>query len=123
MRKQINKRKFGRPASQRKALMRTLSAELFLRGKIKTTEAKAKELRSVAEKYITKAKQGTLASRRNLLRFLPASAVKKLISEIAPGSKERHGGYTRIFKLGQRDRDGAKMAIIELVKSQAPSTK
>ncbi len=116
MRKLKQGRKFGRPASQRKALLKGLSAALFLREKIKTTEAKAKELKIVAEKQITRAKKGDLSSRRRLLRFLPKSVAKKLVDEIAPRYKQRPGGYLRIIKLGQRQSDGAKMAIIELVK-------
>ena len=116
MRKLKKGRKFSRPRSQRKALIKNLSAELFLREKIKTTEAKAKELRSFAEKSISRAKKGDLASRRYLLRFFSKNIVKKLIDEIAPEYKERPGGYTQIVKLGPRESDGAKMAIIKLVK-------
>ena len=96
--------------------MKTLARELFLRERIKTTEAKAKELRSFAEKFITKAKVNNLARRRYLLRFFQKEVVKKLIEELGPRYKERPGGYTRIIKLGQRKSDGAKIAIIELVK-------
>lgn len=97
--------------------MKNLAASLFLRGKIKTTEAKAKETKSLAEKCISRARKGDLAARRRLLEFLPQNAVKKLVDEIAPRYKERPGGYTRVIKLGPRKSDGAKMAIIELVKS------
>ena len=84
--------------------------------KIKTTEAKAKELRSVAEKMITKAKNVNLANRRILAENLTPEMTKKIIDQIAPRYIERHGGYTRVIKLGPRNSDGAKMAIIELLK-------
>lgn len=96
--------------------MKSLVRELFLREKIKTTEAKAKETRMLAEKFITRAKKGDLPARRYLLRFVSEKIAKKLIDEIAPRYKTRPGGYTRIVKLGPRKSDGAKMAIIELVK-------
>lgn len=116
MRKLNKGRMLSRPKSQRKALLRTLATSLFLHEKIKTTEAKAKELRSVAEKFITKAKKNDIFSRRILSRDLSAATVKKLVDEIAPKYSERHGGYTRIIKLGPRHSDGAKIVIIELVK-------
>lgn len=116
MRKLIKGRKFSRTKSQREALMNSLAEELFLREKIKTTEAKAKELRPFAEKCITRAKKGDLTARRYLLRHFSEKAVKKLIAETAPRYKSRPGGYTRIIKLGPRKAEGAKMAIIELVK-------
>ena len=84
--------------------------------KIKTTEAKAKELRITAENFITKAKNGKIQDRRLLAQELAPKIVKKIIEEIAPKYKERNGGYTRIIKLGPRPSDGAKMVIIELVK-------
>ena len=80
------------------------------------TEAKAKELRSIAEKMITKAKDATLANRRLLARELTPKLTKKIIEDIAPKYTGRAGGYTRIIKLGPRISDGAKMVIIELVK-------
>lgn len=88
---------------------------MILKERVKTTEAKAKELRPYLEKMITRAKKGGLVSRRFLARFFSKEVVKKLIEEIAPRYKERPGGYTRIIKLGPRRPDGAKMAIIELV--------
>ena len=116
MRKLNKGRMLSRPKNQRKALLRTLAVSLFLRERIKTTEAKAKELRRVAEKLITKAKKNNVFSRRILMRDLNPATVKKLVNEIAPKYQERRGGYTRIIKLGPRHSDGAKMAIIELVK-------
>ena len=92
-----------------------MATSLFLHGKIKTTEAKAKELRSVAEKFITRAKDNNIANRRVLAKELSSATVKKLFGEIAPKYIERQGGYTRIMKLGPRKSDSASMAIIELV--------
>ncbi len=116
MRKRKKGRKFHRPKAQREALLKGLAVQLFSREKIKTTEAKAKELKRFAEKFITKSKKGGLAQRRYLLRFFPKNIVKKLIEEIGPRYKEKKGGYTRVIKLGPRKSDGAKMAIIELIK-------
>lgn len=113
----LNKgRKFSRKIGPRKALLRVLVNNFLLHEKIKTTEAKAKELRIIAEKMITKAKDGNLANRRLLAQNLTPKMTKKIIEEIAPQYKDRQGGYTRIMKLGPRNSDGAKMAIIELVK-------
>ncbi len=106
----------SRPHSQRKALLKSLATSLFLHGKIQTTEAKAKELRSVAEKYITRARDNKISNRRVLAAGLSFGIVKKLVDEIAPQYAARQGGYTRIIKLGSRKSDGAKMVIIELVK-------
>ncbi|OGZ17407.1 MAG: 50S ribosomal protein L17 [Candidatus Nealsonbacteria bacterium RBG_13_36_15] len=116
MRKRKRGRKFSRKRDQRKALLKGLGRELLLKEKIKTTEAKAKELRGIVERFITKAKRGDLHSRRLLLKSLSSQVVKKLIKDIAPRYKERKGGYTRILKLGLRESDKARMAIIELVK-------
>ncbi len=109
-------RKFGRGRNQRKALIRSLVRELFVHGKIETSEAKAKEIRPYAEDFITKAKVDTVASRRDVLRRMANNdIVGKLFAEIAPKYKERAGGYTRIIKTGPRLTDGSRMAIIELV--------
>jgi large subunit ribosomal protein L17 len=116
MRHQKKGRKFGRKRDQRKALLKTLAANLILKEKITTTEAKAKEVRPFVEKLITKSKNNNLATVRYLARYLPAKVLKKIIVEIGPRYQTRAGGYTRITKLGPRQIDGAKMAIIELVK-------
>ncbi len=116
MRKRKCGRKLSRKRNQRKALLKALANALVLKEKIKTTEAKAKEISKFTEKFITLAKKGTLSSRRLLIRFFSKKAVKKLVDEIGPRYKERKGGYTRIIKLGPRKSDGAKMAIIELIK-------
>lgn len=115
MRKRKKGRTLGRKKDQRKALLKSLARETILKGRIKTTEAKAKELRPFLEKMITRAKKGDLASIRYLARYFSKDVVRKLISEIGPRHKERPGGYTRIIKLGPREKDGAKMAIIEII--------
>lgn len=116
MRKQKQGRKFSRKRDQRAALIKSLTTELFLREKIKTSEARAKELKRVAEKFLTRSRKGDLATRRYLLRFFSKEIVKKLMQELGPRYKSRPGGYTRITKLGPRKSDGAKMAIIALLK-------
>ncbi|MDD5569300.1 MAG: 50S ribosomal protein L17 [Candidatus Pacebacteria bacterium] len=115
MKKLQKGRKLHRERDQRKALLKTMSTSLILKGKIKTTQAKAKELSKFIEKKITKAKKGDLAARRYLAQFFSAQAVKKLVGEIAPKYIERKGGYTRVIKAGQRKSDSSQMAIIELV--------
>ncbi len=117
MKKKRRKTKsFHRKKDQREALMRGLVRSLFIHEKIKTTEAKAKELRKLSERLISKGKKNDLAARRYLARYLDRSTVKKAFETIIPRYKERNGGYTRIYKLGSRENDGAKMVIIELVK-------
>lgn len=115
MKKRKKGRKLSRKKDRRKALLKILAGEFFLREKIKTTLAKAKELSSFAEKRITIAKIGDLNSQRSLARYFSKPIVKKLIKEIGPRYKDRSGGCVRIVKLGQRKSDGAKMAIIELI--------
>lgn len=116
MRKLKKGRKFSRERGQRKALIKSLTSAFILKEKIRTTEAKAKELRIFLEKYINRAKDKDLTTKRFLAKFFSPLLVKKLTEEIGPRYKERKGGYTRILKLGQRKSDGTKMAIIELVK-------
>lgn len=100
----------------RRALRRNLIAALFRHERIRTTQAKAKAIRSEAEKLITLAKRGDLHSRRQALARLPDPVmVRKLFEELAPRYAGRPGGYTRILKLGPRQGDSAPMAIIELV--------
>ena len=115
MKKLTQGRKFGRTKDQRKALLNSLARSLFLHSRITTTEAKAKELSMFAEKCITRAKKGDLASRRILVESFTKDIAKKLIEEIGPKYAERKGGYTRIIKKGPRKSDSAKIAIIELV--------
>ncbi len=111
-------RKFGRPRNQRRALLRSLAVSLIGNEKIKTTEAKAKELRPFIERLITKGRTGTLAATRLVAERLGGShknEVRKLIDDISPRFKKREGGYTRITKTGRRDSDGSKMAVIEIL--------
>jgi len=120
MQKRKKGRKLSRKRNQRRALLKSLASALILNEKIKTTEAKAKETSSFVEKQITRAikeqRVGGVQARRILAKFFPKKIIKKLVNEIAPRYKERKGGYTRIIKLGQRKLDGARMAIIELIK-------
>jgi len=108
-------RKFGREKNQRVALLKTLSHSLALEGKIKTTEAKAKELRPHIEKLITLGKKQTLASRRLLEARVGALAAKKIATDLSLRYKDRAGGYVRITKMTPRLSDGSPMAIIEFV--------
>ncbi len=112
-------RKLNRKASHRKALMRNLAASLIIHKRIKTTDAKAKELRRFIEPLITFAKQGTLHARRQVLRAIPGtygqSVTETLFNEIAPQYADRAGGYTRIVKLGFRTNDRAPVSLVELV--------
>ena len=108
-------RKFGRKRNQRVALLRSLAYSLALKGKIKTTEPKAKELRPYMEKLVTLGKKQTLASRRLLESRVGAQAARKIAGDLSKAYKERAGGYTRITKLQPRVPDGSPMAIIEFV--------
>jgi large subunit ribosomal protein L17 len=108
-------RKFGRKTNQRKALLSSLAYSLVLKGKIKTTEPKAKELRPFVEKLVTLGKKQTLASRRLLESRVGAQATKKIATELSLNYKERAGGYTRITKMNSRLTDGSPQAIIEFV--------
>lgn len=117
MRHQIAGRHLGRSTSHRKALYRNLVADLIKYEKIVTTEAKAKEIRGLAEKLITLGKKGGLHSYRQSLSFITDKKVtEKLFTELGPRYKERPGGYTRITKLEPRLGDGAPMAQLELVR-------
>jgi large subunit ribosomal protein L17 len=116
MRHNTNKRKFGREKNQRDALMRSLACNLIRDTKMRTTLAKAKELRPFVEKLITKAKVVTVASRRLVnAKIHSVDETKKLFDVVAPKYMTRNGGYTRIIKLENRDLDGSPMALIEFV--------
>jgi large subunit ribosomal protein L17 len=116
MRHQITGKKLGRHVSHRLLLYRNLVTDLLKYEKIVTTDAKAREVRKLADKVITMGKEGSLASRRRALSFLTdEKMVDKLFAELAPRYKERQGGYTRLFKLGPRPGDGAPTIKIELV--------
>lgn len=124
-------RKLGRTSSQRKALLRDLTTDLLINERIVTTEARAKEVRSTAEKMITLGKRGDLHARRQVAAYVRneiasveeqddnsvvvKSALQKLFSDLAPKYADRKGGYTRILKTAPRRGDGAPMVIIELV--------
>ena len=113
------KRQAGRILSRkkgvRKALLISIARALAQKGKIQTTAAKAREISPLFERLITKAKQDTLATRRELLRYFDTTLVRKMVEEIGPRYRDRQGGYTRITKIAVRKSDGSKMAIIELI--------
>jgi large subunit ribosomal protein L17 len=116
MRHAMRHRKLGRTSSHREALFRNQLQSLVDHERIVTTLPKAKELRPIAERLITRGKHGTLHDRRWVLRWvLSRDLVKKVFDEIAPRFRERPGGYLRIVKLGPRQGDGAEMAVLELV--------
>ena len=109
-------RKLGRTSDHRTAMLRAMVTFLFENGKIETTVTRAKEVRSMAEKYITLAKDSSLHSKRQAMAFITKeSVVNKLYNEIAPKYADRNGGYCRIVKTGPRRGDAAEMAIIELI--------
>ncbi|HLT58496.1 MAG: 50S ribosomal protein L17 [Limnochordales bacterium] len=109
-------KKLGRTSGHRRALLRHLATAVIDKGRITTTEAKAKAVRPVVEKMITLGKRGDLHARRQAAAFLTdKSVVKRLFDEVAPRYAQRQGGYTRIVKIGPRRGDAAPMSIIELV--------
>ena len=109
-------RKLSRKSAHRKALMANLASALIIHKKIKTTDAKAKELRKFIEPLVTFAKRGDLHSRRQVLkRIKHKTIVRELFENIGPHYSTRHGGYTRIVKLGFRDNDRAPVSIVEFV--------
>ena len=117
MRHQVAGRKLGRSTSHRQALYRNLVTDLLDHEKVITTEAKAKEVRGLAEKMITLGKSGGLHAYRQVLSFITVKKVAtKVFAELAPRYAERPGGYTRMVKLGPRLGDGAAMVQLELVK-------
>src|SRR5918911_2515409 len=116
MRHRRSGRKLGRAPSHRKALYANLTGALIEHGRIRTTLAKAKEVRPIAEEMITLGRRGDVAARRQALAFLRSQdVVHKLFSEVAPRFRNRPGGYSRIVKLGPRPGDAAEMAYLELV--------
>lgn len=109
-------RKLGRTSDYRKAMLRGMVTLLLEKGKIVTTVARAKEVRSAAEKMITLGKAGTLHTKRQVYGYITKEDVaKKLFDDIAPKYADKNGGYTRIIKIGPRRGDAAEMAVIELV--------
>ena len=116
MRHQKNTRKLGRTSQHRDAMLANLVASLILHKRVKTTLAKAKEARPLAEKLVTLGKSGTLHARRlAVAKIGQKDAVATLFKSIAPSFKDRKGGYTRIIKLGPRNSDSAKIALLEWV--------
>src|SRR5665648_715288 len=109
-------RKLGVKTAHRKSMLRNLVTDLFREGRIQTTECRAKEARRSAEKMITLAKRGDLHARRQVLAYVnDEDVITKLFDEIGPKYAERHGGYTRILKLGPRHGDCAEVVFLELV--------
>lgn len=123
-------RKLGRDSAHRKAMLRNLTTDVIVNGKVVTTEPRAKEARKFVEKMITLGKKGDLASRRRAAAFMMdvvadvkededkvviQTALQKLFDEVAPRYAERNGGYTRILKMDQRRGDAAQMVVLELV--------
>jgi large subunit ribosomal protein L17 len=116
MRHRIAGRKFSRPTAHRMAMLRNQVKDLLTYERIRTTEAKAKEVRPLAEQMITLGKNGSLHARRQALAFLnDKGAVARVFTDLAPRFAGRPGGYTRIVKLGPRAGDGAAMAQLELI--------
>jgi large subunit ribosomal protein L17 len=124
MRHQKKTVKLGRSQAHRDALLANQVCSLIIHQRIRTTLAKAKAARPLAEKMVTLGKKGTLHARRTAAAYLhQADAVKKLFDEIAPRSASRAGGYTRIVKLGARKSDSAPMAVLEWVDTAPVETK
>ncbi len=116
MRHRVAKRKFDRATGPRLAMVRGLVTDLLKHEQIKTTEAKAKEIRGVAEKMITLGKSGTLADRRRLLGYVyDKDVARKVCEDLAERYADRAGGYTRIVKMGNRLGDGAPTVLLELI--------
>lgn len=116
-------RKLNRDRKQRQALFKGLINALVIKGQIKTTEAKAKAIRGLVDKLITKGKQQTLASRRLIAAFLQnQKAVNKIVDELGPLFKKRPGGFTRIVRLSQRRGDNAQIVRLELVEQPVEKT-
>ena len=116
-------RKFGRNADHRKAMLRNLATSVILYGRVETTEAKAKDMRSVVDELITLGKRGDLHARRQAAAYIrnvvadeakSQTVLQKLFDEVAPKYADRNGGYTRVVKTGTRKGDAAPMAYIEL---------
>ena len=117
-------RKFGRTADHPKAMLRNLATSVIMYGRVETTEAKAKDMRSVVDELITLGKKGDLAARRQAAAYIrnvvadeatQKTVLQEVFDEVAPKYKDRDGGYTRVVKTGTRRGDAAPMAFIELV--------
>ena len=112
----VSGRKFGREKKVRDGLMKSLILALVLENKIKTTDAKARDLRPFVEKLVTTGRLGTVSARRNLVSKVGVIAAEKIIKDISPKYAKQAGGYTRITKLPARVSDGSLMAVIEFTK-------
>lgn len=108
-------RKLGRERNQRKALLKSLARSLVLKGRIQTTEAKAKEIRGMVEKLVTRGKQASVANRRFLITALGDAHTAAKLIKTSEAYKERPGGYLRVIKMAPRKGDAAAMALIEFV--------
>ena len=118
MRHQKTGRKLSRPANHRRAMFKNMVTSLITHERLQTTDAKAKELRRLADKMITLGKRGDLHARRRAARLIgDKDALAKLFSELGPRYQDRAGGYTRIIKVGRRQGDDAPISLIELVDS------
>jgi large subunit ribosomal protein L17 len=121
MRHQVKGKKLSRDSSQRKALFKNLINALVIPGEIKTTESKAKAIRGLVDKLITKGKRGTFQARRLIGAFLQNKmAVNKIVDELSPTFKNRPGGFTKIVRLGPRRGDDAMMVKLELMEKPKP---
>jgi len=121
MRHQVKGKKLSRDSSQRKALFKNLINALVIHGEIKTTESKAKAIRGLVDKLITKGKRGTFQARRLIGAFLQNKmAVNKIVDELSPTFKNRPGGFTKIVRLGPRRGDDAMMVKLELMEKPKP---
>jgi large subunit ribosomal protein L17 len=119
MRHQVKGRKLRRPTAHRMAMLRNLVTSFLEKERVRTTLAKAKEARPLAEKMITLGKKGTLHARRQVLAFVRKEGVAtKVFDDLGPRFSQRPGGYSRIVKLGLRGGDGAQMAMLELIGSE-----
>lgn len=122
MRHRVHGRKLGRTSAHRKAMFRNQLSSLFVHERIVTTIQKAKELRPLAERMVTLARNNSLPARRQALAVVPdKDVVRRLFDDIAPRFVDRPGGYTRILRLGRRHGDGAQLAILEFVDFQLKS--
>ena len=123
MRHRVKGRKFGREKGHRNLMLKNLVSSLVEHGRIKTTSARAKEMRSMAERVITYGKKGTVHHRRMAFKILKnRTLVKKVFDELAPRYENINGGYTRILKFGYRKGDAAPMSIIEFVEGNEKTT-
>jgi large subunit ribosomal protein L17 len=119
MRHQVKGRRLRRPTEHRMAMLRNLVTSFLEKERVRTTLAKAKEARPLAEKMITLGKKGTLHARRQVMTFVrKEGVVTKVFDDLGPRFGQRPGGYSRIVKLGLREGDGAQMAMLELIGSE-----